>query len=85
LDEITDLGNDAHCTVHGVRAILLNWGLRAGQFRFCCPLAKHKTGEWNIQDITADAFHKNISFRGLTTCVFVPMVLQAWWEPKWLH
>jgi len=74
------------CTAHGVGAILLMVLVlyRATeeyleQFLFCCPLVKHTMGKEMFKKV--DSF-RNIRFCGLTACLFVPMVLGPWWEPK---
>jgi len=70
LDEITHLGNDTQFMVFMQYCATKHY---VELFLFCHPLAKHSTGEEMFKKVRI--LLKNISFRGLTTCLFVPMVL----------
>jgi len=76
LDEITDLGNDAQFTLfvryHATEDYV-------AQFLFCRPLGKHTTRKEMLKKLIP---LRNISFCGLTACLFVPMVIPPRREPK---
>jgi len=65
------------CTVHGVRAT----EDCVEQFFFCRPLANilRKVDESRFLHYSECSVYgiRNISFRGLSACLFVPMVLRA--------
>jgi len=70
LGEATDLGNDAQFVLF-VRYRATEDSVE--QFIFCCPLVKHTARYEMFKKV--DSFTRNISFRELTACLFVPMVL----------
>ena len=70
LDETTDIGNDAQLMVF-VRYRAADDYVE--QFLFCCQLSKNTTGEEYLKRWIR--FFKSISFRGLTTCLLLVMVL----------
>jgi len=77
LGEITDSGNDAQFMVFvGYRAT----EEYVKQFLFCRRLPNIPQESTILRKWIS--LLRNISFRGLIACLFAPMVVRPWWEPK---